>query len=219
MIIADDHAVVRKGIKATLAQHPLRFDVVAEVASGEDLLHSLKIDPGIDVAVTDYSMSKDGYDGLRLLRRLRDQHPRLGIVVLTMLDNEALLHGIRSLGIQDIINKKSPEHRLVNLIESSARKSRLALSGIPEATRTLKRGSSSKKCKSNALSPREAETLRMLVQGMSVSEIALKLNRSKKTISAQKHAAMLKLGLTNDAQLFHYLHAAFDGLSLTTEAE
>lgn len=210
VIIADDHAVVRMGVKATLAQHPLRFEVVAEVESGEGLLHSLKTVPDIDVAITDYSMSRDGNDGLRLLRRLRNQHPCLGIVVLTMLDNEALLRGIRSLGIPDIINKKSPQHRLVNLVESAMRNITFAAHRTHDAISPARENSHSIVNTSDALSPREAETLRMLLLGMSVSEIGLKLNRSKKTISAQKHAAMLKLGVENDAELFRYLHDNFE---------
>ncbi len=210
VIIADDHAVVRTGVKTTLAQHPIRFNVVAAVENGEELLDSLKTLPDIDVVITDYSMSKDGHDGLRLLRRLRVQYPRLAIVVLTVLDNEALLRSIHSLGIQNIVNKRGSEHRLIHMVEDAVRKIAFTSDEPHDASASTKRECRSPKNGSTALSPREAETLRMLLLGMSVSEIGLKLNRSKKTISAQKHAAMLKLGLENNAQLFRYLHDHFE---------
>lgn len=210
LIIADDHTVVRMGLKAILAEHPIRFKLVAEVTNGEELLAALQAIADVDVVVTDFAMSRDGHDGLRLLQRLRVLHPNVNIVVLTMLNNAALLQSIHNLGIQCIISKGCPNHSVCQAIEKAARHLPLAtgeatdfnISSHPDHTLATLKGST--------LSPREVETLRLLLTGLGVSEIARTLHRSKKTISAQKHAAMVKLGLENDAQLFRYLYDRFE---------
>lgn len=164
-----------------------------------------------DIVVTDFAMDEGQQDGLRLLRRLQQQHPDIKIVVLTMLTNGALLNSILSLGVHCIVSKRGVQKHLATAIENATNsrpflspdlKARLeeanSLSSTPSADKEL------------LLSPRQIETLRLLRSGLSVSEIATSLNRSKKTISAQKQGAMAKLGLQNNAQLFEYLQNNFE---------
>lgn len=209
LIVADDHPIVRQGVKAVLAEHPIRYKVVAEAGDGEELLAQLACTPGIDVIVTDFSMSQDGQDGLRLVRRLRDQYPDLRIVVLTMLNNAGLFHSMHNLGVHCIVSKRSLNDDLHQAIENAMRNRPFMSADIEEqiASSAIAQSSGNGKVR---LSPREVETLRLLLTGLGVSEIARTLHRSKKTISAQKQAAMTKLGLENDSQLFEYLHNYFE---------
>ncbi|MFY3138337.1 response regulator [Achromobacter xylosoxidans] len=209
LIVADDHPIVRQGVKAVLAEHPIRYKVVAEAGDGEELLAQLASTPGVDAIVTDLSMSQDGQDGLRLVRRLRDQYPDLRIVVLTMLNNAGLFHGMQNLGVHCIVSKRSLNDDLSHAIENAMRNRPFMSADIEEQIASCALAQSSRNGKAR-LSPREVETLRLLLTGLSVSEIARTLHRSKKTISAQKQAAMTKLGLENDSQLFEYLHNYFE---------
>ncbi|GAB1845842.1 response regulator transcription factor [Achromobacter xylosoxidans] len=209
LIVADDHPIVRRGVQAILSEHPIRYKVVGEAGDGEELLARLAATPGIDVVVTDFAMSQDGQDGLRLFRRLREQYPDLAIVVLTMLNNAGLFHSIHSLGIHCIVSKRSLNDDLCHAIENAMRHRPFMSADVEEQVGSsgfAQSGGSGKV----TLSPREVETLRLLLTGLSVSEIARTLHRSKKTISAQKQAAMTKLGLENDSQLFEYLHNYFE---------
>lgn len=212
IVIADDHPIVRVGVKAFLAEQPIRFRLVGEASSGGELLDVLHSTEHVDVVITDFAMDDGGQDGLRLLRRLRQLYPSIRIVVLTMLTNAALIRSVQALGVRCIVGKRGLHEHLALAIEAAI-KDRPFLS--PELATLLEETSEAQinsDCEDaqSVLSPRQIETLRFLRSGMKVSEIAAVLNRSKKTISAQKKAAMAKLGLTNDAQLYEYLQNNFE---------
>ena len=211
IVVADDHPITLVGVKALLAEQPLRYQLVATAANGEELLAELDARHGIDVVVTDFSMSHDGQDGLRLLKRLRDHHPDVAVVVLTMLNNPALLRRIYSLGIRCIVSKRSLQNDLTHAIECAMKGRPFMSARVRDAVSARGAENAEAQVVRKAwLSPREAETLRLLLTGLGVSEIARILDRSKKTISGQKQSAMAKLGLENDAQLFEYLHNQFE---------
>ncbi|MCY1286419.1 Transcriptional regulatory protein RcsB [compost metagenome] len=125
------------------------------------------------------------------------------IVVLTMLDNPALLQNMRDAGALGLLSKRGDMAELSAAVicayqrraflGKSVQKA-IALVGTARATADP----------ALALSPREIEVLRLYVGGMSVSEVAQHLHRSIKTISTHKHSAMEKLGLRSDADLYHY---------------
>lgn|SRR5690606_7043947 len=211
IVIADDHPIVRVGVKAFLAEHPIRFSLAGEASSGDELLSLLSTTPEVDIVITDFAMDEGRQDGLRLLRRLQQQYPGIKIVVLTMLTNGALLHSIQKAGVHCIVGKRSVHKNLAAAIEHAVNRRPFLspdLQALLEAANNPASGSSADH--EVRLSPRQAETLRLLRSGLTVSEIAASLNRSKKTISAQKQGAMAKLGLQNDAQLFEYLHNRFE---------
>lgn len=193
-------------MRAALAEHALRLQIVAEAADGDGLLAILSRANGVDVVVTDFAMTHDGQDGLRLLRRLRDQYPDVGVVVLTMLNNPALLQTVLGLGISCIVSKRSLSGDLPQAIEQACRR-RSFIS--PDIRAILSDGNAVLRGQNTGepikLSPRESEILRLIQNGMSLTDIARKLDRSIKTVSTQKQAAMVKLGVKNDAQLHDYL--------------
>lgn len=211
IVIADDHPIVRVGIKAFLAEHSIRFTLAGEASSGDELLSLLSATPGVDVVITDFAMDEGRQDGLRLLRRLQQQHPGIRIVVLTMLTNGALLNSIQKAGVDCIVGKRDVHKNLASAIENAVNHRPFLSPDLKALLDAANRLSSSPSADhASRLSPRQAETLRLLRSGLTVSEIAASLNRSKKTISAQKQGAMAKLGLQNDAQLFEYLHSSFE---------
>ncbi|WP_266168006.1 response regulator transcription factor [Dyella subtropica] len=196
IILADDHPIIRKGIMALL--HGSDIQVVGEASCPVELL-SLVERVECDVVVTDYVMPSDSSpDGIRLIERLRSAHPNLPIVVLTMLRNVGLLQALMVTGVKAIVDKTTAlaeVHTAVRLammghvFVSATFEGRLARFGNHSVTK---------------LTDREGEVIRLLVAGMSVTEIARKLDRSVKTVSKQKTDAMKKLGLRSDMEIYAY---------------
>ncbi|MGE7136145.1 response regulator [Luteibacter sp. NPDC031894] len=202
VIIADDHPVVVAGVETILKAH--RYEIVARAHDTDTLLEALSEHP-CDVVVTDYSMPEGIQpDGLPMIRRIRATRPDVGIVVLTMLSNPAILRGLLDMGVAAIFDKRT-NLRDIPVAVHAADVGRAYLSPA------IKRLFHEADCAAghddlaSRLSPREVEVLRAYAQGHGLSDIADRMGRSFKTISRQKRSAMAKLGLVNDAQLYQYL--------------
>ncbi|HEY4293123.1 response regulator [Luteibacter sp.] len=202
VIIADDHPVVVAGVEAILKAH--RYDVVARAHDTDTLFEALSDYP-CDVVVTDYSMPEGNQpDGTPMIRRIRAIRPDIGIVVLTMLANPAILRGLLDMGVAAIFDKRT-NLRDIPVAVHAADVGRSYLSA------PIRRLFHEADCAAGhddltpQLSPREVEVLRAYAQGHGLSEVAALMGRSFKTISRQKRSAMAKLGLINDAQLYQYL--------------
>jgi two-component system capsular synthesis response regulator RcsB len=197
VIISDDHPVVLMGLKAALQGYGDRFRIVGEARSGKELFALLEREP-CDLLITDFAMPGDNpdEDGLAMLARVREGWPQLPILVLTMLSNPALVQGMLATGVRGVVDKMAMTRELMLAIDM-LKAGRVYLS---ERTRRQIEGGD----ETSALSPREAEVVRFLAQGVTVSEIARRTGRSVKTISQQKRDAMRKLGLDGDKQLFDY---------------
>ncbi len=200
VLIADDHPIVLSGIRQELARS-IGMRMVGMARNSTELFRLLET-TACDVIVTDYSMpgGKIG-DGLPMLQLLRRRFPATRIVVITMLDNPALIQGIRRAGVSAILSKADPLHHLVPAIRAAFSGRRyLPPSQQAEADAVAADlfGTEQK------LSQRELEVLRQCAAGVSLVEIARQANRSSKTISAQKSMAMKKLGLTSGFELYQY---------------
>jgi two-component system capsular synthesis response regulator RcsB len=209
IILADDHPVVRKGVRAVLETDP-GMTVVAEADAPAQLLAVLR-QVACDVVITDFGMpSADNADGLVLLRRLQQEWPGVFIIVLTLLENPGVLRSILALGIPGLVNKADSLHELSLCIGAVMSGRHPYLSSSIRGN--LERQQTGRWTDDPAqLSPRELEVLRHFAAGMSISEIAERTGRSRKTISRQKRCAMEKLGLESDKDIFHYAQAS--GLS------
>lgn len=213
IVIADDHELVRIGLRMVLQRGDEGYEVVGEASSGNELLKVLAHTP-CDVAIVDFQMQEDetGPDGVVLLRELRRRHPRLRIVVLTMLRNVSIFRTMYQEGVEAVVEKASAVQELFvalravkagrTYISEHVRKHLLQL-GKPVFEASLEGGR-----RVLALSVREAEVVRLLARGLTVSEVARITHRSVKTISLQKRSAMAKLGIANDQQLFEYAHTS-----------
>lgn len=201
--IADDHPLTLIGIQ-TLLERRSNLKVVAQAHSVESLLQNLQDHP-CELLFTDLMMpGGEQVDGIRLIHRLRTRYPQLAIVVITMLDNPALISRVLKLGVQGLVSKRGLLNDLPKAINASPRAPFVSPSMQRLLdTRTADHGKPLLQLEQ--LSAREIEVLRLYGSGMSVGAIALHLCRSKQTISTQKSSAMRKLGLDTDASLFLYI--------------
>jgi len=140
-------------------------------------------------------------DGMAMIKQLRRKYPNLPIIVLTQVHNLGVLQALMQIGINGLLLKKSVIAELANTVKK-------VLSGsvyIGDAVRELLNEQGINQYSTPIeLSLKEIEVVRLLANGMSVTQVASYLNRSVKTISTQKTNAMQKLGLKSDSELFHY---------------
>lgn len=204
VLLADDHPGIISGIRHELSSETAFF-LNGSVSNSTDLISKLK-EGSFDVLVSDYSMPKGKYgDGLHLFGYLSRRFPRLGLVVLTMLDNSAVLQALVRVSRISIVSKADPLLHLVPAIHAAYAGSTYFSPAISER---LERGSTAGMAGgrrvSTALSPKESEVVRLYAAGLRIDEIAAKLSRSKKTISTQKIKAMQKMGIERDIDLMKY---------------
>lgn len=197
-IIADDHPVVLMGARAAL-EAAGDIEVVGEAVNGDHLLELLASRP-CDVLVTDFSMPGGG-DGLFMLDNIHRRFPRLRTVVLTMVNNLAVLQTMRARGALGLCDKRAPLMEVAVAVRHAA-------IGQPFVSETIQRQFDDAGLPAKGghvrLSVREIEVVRLYVGGMSISAIAERLSRSVKTVSRQKRDAMQKLGIDHDSRLAEY---------------
>lgn len=205
-VVCDDHPVVIMGIKAILAGQGSDCEVVGEARNGSQLLDLLRVVP-CDLVITDFSMPNGDRqdDGLPMLRRLRDSHPGLLVIVLTVVSNPVLAEAMRKLGVAAVVDKAGMAGDLLGAVRRASgqrgHENAVVEAGEPspaEATAVTRSG------RAAMLSPREAEVVRLYAEGISATRIAAMLNRSIKTISKQKSDAMRKLGLHTNRELYEF---------------
>ncbi len=216
LVIADDHPGVVAAV-LRLVSGVDGFEVVGEASNADELLAVLGR-VRCDLVITDYAMPGSRYgDGILLLEFLVRRHPDLRVMVLTMLETRALMSNILRAGIKVIVSKSDePQHILEGM--HAAAGGRIYLSPMLNAKLLCRNGEPQAVHDDPVakLGKRELEVLRMYVTGKTVSEIALQLNRSVKTISSQKQTAMRKLELGTEAALFDF--AVRHGLLGSSEA-
>ncbi|MBO9515544.1 MAG: response regulator transcription factor [Variovorax sp.] len=204
VIIADDHPIIRAGVRMVLAAQS-NISIVAEADSPDALLSALRQTPA-DLLITDFSMpGGQGADGLSLLQRIRRLYPDLPIIVLTMVTNVGVIGSILETGVRGLIDKSAGMVEIAqaihavnqgrNYVSTTFRQGLLQSQFNPEAGALAR------------LSPREIEVLRLFASGLTVSAIADRLSRSVKTISRQKTDAMNKLGLKSDLEIYAFARA------------
>lgn len=202
IVLADDHPIVRSGVRLLLENGAGIAVVVADANSPDELLAVLDRQ-SCDILITDFCMPNGRIaDGLNMLGLIRRRWPALPIVVLTMVVNANVLNAMLGTGVRGLLSKSDALQELELAVQAvshhrnfiSSRIQRLlGAARVDDATATYP-----------TLSKRETEVLRLFVSGLSVSDIARQLNRSVKTISSQKVDAMSKLGLKSDLDVFSY---------------
>lgn len=196
--IADDHPVIRMGIEAAIDEIPT-LSCIGAVGDSSALITLLE-HAACDVVVTDYAMPGGAYgDGLQLLSYLRAHFPDLRLIVMTGLDQPAMIQSLHASGINHILSKADDTSHVPAAI-AAAWANRRYLS--PSIARLFPARASARTAA--VLSPREHEVLVLFVSGLSVNEIATRLDRRKQTISTQKTTGMAKLGIEKDADLFKF---------------
>ncbi|WP_322041055.1 response regulator [Burkholderia diffusa] len=197
VIVADDHPVSGYGIAQGLGSMPT-IEVVSVVSDTAALIDRLDT-TSCDVLVLDYVMPAGQYgDGQTLVSFLTRRYPQLRIVTVTMLNSPAVFRALQQLGVHCIASKSDAMSHMVAAVHAAYSNGAYLSPTIASLLAQADTGAST------ALSKRESEIVRLFREGYKVTEIADRLNRSKKTISAQKLAAMRKLGITRDADLIKY---------------
>jgi two-component system capsular synthesis response regulator RcsB len=202
VILADDHPVILLGAEQAMLKFP-SIEVVARARQSTELIKALQTTP-CDVLVTDLAMPGGQYgDGLPLIGYLRRNFPDVKIVVLTMLENPALIRRLSELGVIAVVHKSDDLGHIALAVQHVSRGLEYMSPQVRVALESL-RINSGGKGDEVILSRRELEVVRLFVSGLTIKEISERLNRSIKTISTQKNTAMRKLGLERDSELFQY---------------
>jgi two-component system, NarL family, captular synthesis response regulator RcsB len=202
VILADDHPALVAGVKHAL-DSVQTIKVTGTAQNSSEIVNLLETLP-CDVLVADYAMPHGAYgDGIALFSYLRRRYPALKIVVFTSVDNPAIVRELARLGVQSCINKTDNLSQLISAIHAVYANAVYFPSGDDRNNLPAKLAAGTA-TERTELSKREVEVIRLYVSGMSIGEIAKKLNRSKQTISSQKVTAMRKLGIARDAELFRY---------------
>jgi len=196
ILIADDHKIVRDGLKQILAAS-MDLEVAGEAANGAEALALVK-SAAFDIAVLDMSMP--GLSGLDLLKRLKIERPALKILVLSMHGEHQYAARAIKAGASGYLTKDSASDQLVEAIR------RIAAGGtqISAAAAAILAGGAADGPPHARLSDREFEVLRLLAAGRSPTEIAAALHLSVKTVSTHKTHIQEKLGIGSTAELVRY---------------
>lgn len=201
--MADDHSCVRLGVRQLLETVP-RISIVGEAVDAQTLAECIDLFP-CDVVVSDLGMPDiDGHsNATTVLRRALRHAPHLRVVVLTMICHPPTLAGLLQLGVAAIVDKRDTVDALVEAIDAAVAGENYLSTAVRNA---FEQAGSFPRPRTGVLSAREWEVFRLYVQGLSIREIAARLERSGKTISTQKRSAMRKLGLESESDLIRYAH-------------
>lgn len=205
LLIADDHVVFRSGLRALLSQEP-DLEVVAETGSGTETLAAIERG-GIDVLILDISMP--GLPGTKVAETSLRQWPDLGIVVLTMHDDEYYVQQLLTLGVRAFVLKKSTGTDVIQAIRAAYRKEQYVDPALAGAVINAYLGRRSRRrdpsqSKAGTLTPREQEVCALLATGHTNVEISQKLAISERTVETHRAHIMTKLDLASRAELVRF---------------
>jgi two-component system, NarL family, response regulator NreC len=198
VVLVDDHAIVRTGLKAVLADAP-EIDVVGEASGGNeavDLLGQI----AADVVVMDLSMSEG--DGLTATRTITATGDGTRVLVLTMHAEEAYLEAVLEAGASGYLGKATADRDLVEAVRAV---NRGEIFVQPTAARVLAQGArrrdeqATERARYERLTDREREVMRLIAEGYTAPEIGEQLAISPKTVDTYKQRVNDKLGLTHRA--------------------
>jgi DNA-binding NarL/FixJ family response regulator len=194
VLLADDHKIVRDGLRRILAASA-DIEVAAEAADGDQALALVRASE-YDVAVIDMSMP--GLSGLDLIKRLKLERPRMPLLVLSMHGEDQYAARALKAGAAGYLNKDSAAEQLLSVLR------KVAGGGVHLGDATAASLVAGERQTQRALSDREFEVLRHLVEGKSPTEIARQLHLSVKTVSTHKTRILEKLELRSTADLVRY---------------
>jgi DNA-binding NarL/FixJ family response regulator len=199
IVVADDHTIVREGLKQLLSATS-DLSVVGEAQNGHEVLERVR---ALDFDVLLLDMSMPGKSGIELIKQVRAEKPKLRVLVLSMHEEEQYAVRAIKAGASGYLTKESAAAQLVLAIRKVASggafitesvAQQLALGAMPQTEGPPH----------SALSDREFQVFRELVSGKAVSDIAAELNLSVKTVSTHKARIMQKMNMSNPAELIRY---------------
>ena len=199
ILIADDHAVVRHGLRQILADEFKRAEF-GEAKNGQEALSSVWKDKW-DVVILDITMP--GRSGLEVLREIKKSKPKLPVLVLSMHPEDQFAVRVLKAGAAGYMTKESAPQELVGAIKKVMAGGRHISPSLAELM-AVYITADSKRPPHELLSNREFQVLRLIASGKTVSAIAKELSLSVRTVSTYRSRILEKMGMKTNAELTHY---------------
>ena len=193
IVLADDHALVRAGMKSLLSELP-DVEVVGEAGDGEEALQLVR-DQKPDLALVDISMPR--LNGLELAARVHEEFPHTRVAILSMHSDAEFVRRAFAAGATAYLLKHADRAELETALRASARNETWLSPAI------AKKGAATH-AERDLLTPRQREVLRLIAEGLSTKEIASRLNVSFKTVETHRTELMERLGIHGVAGLVRY---------------
>ena len=202
ILLADDHAVVRRGLRLVLDAEP-DLEVVAEAGDGAEAV-ALGLDPAVDLAILDVTMPR--MTGLQATRKLTRRREELRVLILSMHDSEQYLFESLRAGASGYVLKSVADRDLVEACRAAMRGEPFL---YPGAVRALirdyvERARSGELPREDPLTPRESEVVKLIAESRTSREIAELLVISEKTVERHRSNMLNKLGLRDRVELTRY---------------
>ena len=205
ILIADDHALIRRGVRDLLATRS-RWRIVAEASDGADAVRkTIALKP--DVAILDFSMPE--LNGSQAAAAIARSAPGTAVVVLTMHDSDHIAHQVLRSGARGLVLKSDADRNLLGAVEAVAnrrhvftdRAAKMAFQGYVTGRDSKRDGG---KVSEPRLTDREAEVMRLLAEGMTSKQAAMQLQISTRTVEAHRSNISRKMGFASIADLVRY---------------
>jgi DNA-binding NarL/FixJ family response regulator len=202
ILLADDHTVVRRGLRLVLDAEP-DLEVVAEAGDGAEAVERA-LAGDVDLAVLDISMPR--LTGLQAARQLTDRAPDVRVLILSMHDNEQYLFEALRAGASGYVVKSAADRDLIEACRATLRgEPFLYPAGVKALIREhLERARRGEDHREDPLSPRESEVVKLIAEGQTSREIAETLVLSEKTVERHRENILDKLALRDRVELTRY---------------
>ncbi|MDH3973448.1 MAG: response regulator transcription factor [Deltaproteobacteria bacterium] len=200
ILIADDHTILREGLKRILSSSK-DIVVAGEAANSKEVLSQLS-KSNFDVVLLDISMP--GRSGLEIIREIRDYNKKCSVLVLSSYPEDQYALRVIKAGAAGYLTKESAAEKLIDAIKKVSGGGKYITPFVAEMLAFEVVDGNLHKAPHEKLSDREYQVMCMIASGKSVSHIALELSLSVKTISAYRARMLTKMKMKNNAELTHY---------------
>jgi two-component system, NarL family, captular synthesis response regulator RcsB len=201
--IADDHPLLLSGLTHELEKQP-GVTIVGAAQNSTELVELLNAQP-VDVVISDYAMPGGLHgDGIALFGYLKRRFPKTHLIAVTVMSNPGVIRSLIAQGVDCILSKSDSLTYVAGCLYAALARKRFFSPSIEIIVKMHCIGDNASASPTRNLTMRELEVVRLFVSGLTVSEIAERLHRSKQTISTQKMSAMRRLGIRRDADLIKY---------------
>jgi DNA-binding NarL/FixJ family response regulator len=199
VFIADDHGIVRKGMKQILSRTP-DIEVTGEASSGQEALEKIWAN-NFDVVILDISLP--GRNGLEILKQIKSHQPKLPVLILSMYPEEQYAVRVFKAGAAGYLTKESDKSELIEAIRRIAEGKKYI---TPELAERLagELEPAANKAPHDKLSDREYHLLCLIARGKGTREIAAELSLSIKTVGTHRASLLDKMQMKSNAELTHY---------------
>ncbi len=202
ILLADDHALVRRGLRLVLEGEP-DMEVVGEAGDGAAAI-ALALETPADLAILDISMPR--MTGLQAVAELRRRKPELRCLMLSMHENERYLYEALKAGAAGYVLKSVADRDLVNAVRAAMRGEPFLYPGAmtPLIEEYLRQAHDEPTIREDPLTPREREVLKLIAESHSTKQIAAELVISDKTVERHRENILDKLGMHDRVELTRY---------------